>query len=103
MSHIVLIVLVVVALLGAALSFTGRAWSLQGSLVLVCVVLLLMLSGVGCGSTETNGHTLTYRLRDDPQKPKPACLYRFAVDGVLLHEGSIDECPVVPVCQEPTP
>lgn len=55
----------------------------------------------GCASTERNGETLGYRLRDDPERPPPACLYHFTVDGELVVEGAIDECPAVPVCSEP--
>lgn len=94
--HIVLLVLTVVALLSACLAFAGKwPWSLNASVILTCVVLILLLSG--CGSAERNGDTMTFRIRH----AGAACTYRFLVDGEALHFGKIAECPKVPVCEEP--
>lgn len=97
---ILLVGLVVVALLCASLSFAGRPWGQPSATVLLCVVVLLMLL-VGHGCASDSGGTLQLRLRDDPKHPKPACLYRLRIDNRTLHEGSIAECPVVPVCEGP--
>lgn len=73
------------------------------------LLLVAVLAGVvlvlapGCASTRVDGTTMGFRLRDDPKRPAPACLYRHTVDGVLLDEGALDDCPEVPVCREPSP
>lgn len=70
-------------------------------LIVGAVLGLLSILAPGCASTERDGDTLQVRLRDDPQRAKPACLYRIGLDGELIVEGSLDECPAVPVCEEP--
>lgn len=67
------------------------------------LVLLALVTMLGCASSQVDGRTMGFRLRDDPKRPAPACLYRHTVDGVLLDEGSIDSCPEVPVCREVSP
>jgi len=57
----------------------------------------------GCSTIERNGDTLELHLQDDPAKERPACRYRLTIDGELLHEGAIEECPAVPICEEPRP
>lgn len=70
-------------------------------------LLLAILAGViaslliGCSTIERSGETLTFRLRKDPKRPPPACLYELDVDGELLHHGAIGVCPAAPVCEEP--
>lgn len=54
----------------------------------------------GC-ATSDSGSTLAFRLRPDPKRPPPACLYVLEIDGRALHKGSVDVCPVVPVCVSP--
>lgn len=73
-----------------------------GVVTLVLLAIAAMLAP-GCASTQVDGRTMGFRLRDDPKRPAPACLYRHTVDDVLLDEGSLDNCPDVPVCREPSP
>lgn len=80
----------------------GPSGPLTGLLVGVGLGALALVMP-GCGSVERSGRTLTYQLRPDPQRPAPACLYRLSIDGEILHSGSIDECPAVPVCTEVAP
>lgn len=70
-------------------------------LIVGSVLGLLSMIAPGCASTERNGERIGYVLRDDPGRAPPACLYRVTVDGELVVEGAIDECPAVPVCEEP--
>lgn len=55
----------------------------------------------GCSTIERSGDELTFELARHPTKPAPACRYRLTIDGDLVQEGEIDECPAVPACQEP--
>lgn len=66
--------------------------------------LLLALALGGCAwQTRRDGETFELRLKDDPQRPKPACLYRWTLDGELVLEGDLSACPEVPACREVVP
>lgn len=78
-----------------------------GALGLLLLPLVLVLAAVlasGCAwQTRRDGETFALRLRPDPERPKPACLYRWSLDGKLVLEGAMSDCPVVPACMEHTP
>ena len=81
---------------------SGRAG--VGLLAALVVVALVALSLTGCAwQTRRDGETFELRLRDDPARPKPACLYRWTLDGELVLEGDLSACPEVPACREVTP
>lgn len=73
-------------------------------LAALTVVALVALSLTGCAwQTRRDGETFGLQLRDDPERPKPACLYRWTLDGELVLEGAVADCPEVPACREVTP
>lgn len=73
-----------------------------GLLVLPLVLAAVLASGCAW-QTRRDGDTFALRLRPDPARAKPACLYRWTLDGELVLEGAVAECPVLPACSEPTP
>ena len=103
----ILVLLGGLALVGVSVPLRGaRGFARVTALVpmvvtgLLALALLAVLSLVGCASVQQSGERLTFTLRDDPERPAPACLYRVTVDGELVLEGAIAECPAVPVCEE---
>lgn len=85
---------------------SGRAGVglLASLLTLALVPLLLALALGGCAwQARRDGDTFELRLREDPARAKPACLYRWTLDGELVLEGAVAECPAVPACMEVTP
>ena len=103
----ILVLLGGLALVGVSVPLRGaRGFARVTALVpmavtgLLALALLAVLSLVGCASVQQSGERLTFTLRDDPKRPAPACLYRVTVDGELVLEGAIAECPAVPVCEE---
>lgn len=79
----------------------GKGGGGTTGLLVGCILASLAMLAPGCGTVERNGDVLAFQLRPDPERPRPACLYRLTVDGELVHYGAIDECPAVPVCEEP--
>lgn len=80
----------------------GRAGlPLLAALVTLALVLLAVLASGCAWQTRRDGDTFALRLRPDPERPKPACLYRWSLDGELVLEGAVDQCPAVPACMEP--
>jgi len=103
----ILVLLGGLALVGVSVPLRGaRGFARVTALVpmavtgLLALALLAVLSLVGCASVQQSGERLTFTLRDDPERPAPACLSRVTVDGELVLEGAIAECPAVPVCEE---
>ena len=73
-------------------------------LAALALVALAALALGGCAwQTRRDGETFELRLRDDPERPKPACLYRWTLDGELVLEGDLSACPEVPACREVVP
>ncbi len=90
--------------LPSPLTRPGQRGSADVAVLMLAAGLVAVVLALGaCVSTERHGRELRLRLEDDPRRPPPACLYRFTVDGALLHEGAVDECPAAPVCAEPRP
>lgn len=99
------------ALAGLAFWFLGpikspmttpaRGYGRVGVLVVFGLAGLLAALLGGCASQ--NGGKLDLRLRDHATRPQPACLYRFTIDGAVLVEGEVDDCPAVPMCREVRP
>lgn len=97
---------IVVASLGAALPVPDALKRLLGAsgskIVAVLVAGGLLAAGSvlpGC-ATSDSGAKLAFRLRPDPHRPPPACLYVLEIDGRELHKGSVAECPKVPACEQ---
>jgi len=73
-------------------------------LAALALVALAALALGGCAwQTRRDGDTFELRLRPDPERAKPACLYRWTLDGELVLEGAVADCPEVPACREVTP
>lgn len=72
-------------------------------LPLVALALAAVLASGCAWQTRRDGDTFALRLRPDPERPKPACLYRWTLDGELVLEGAVADCPEVPACREVTP
>lgn len=78
--------------------------SALGLLLLPLALVLAAVLASGCAwQTRRDGDTFALRLRPDPARAKPACLYRWTLDGELVLEGAVDQCPAVPACMEVTP
>lgn len=106
----ILVLLGGLALVGVSVPLRGqRGFARVAAIVpmaatgLIALVLLAVLSLVGCASREVRGHELRPVLYDHPTKPPPACLYRVTLDGELVLDADADECPAVPVCRERAP
>lgn len=78
----------------------GKGGGGTTGLLIGCILASLAMLAPGCGTIERNGDVMAFRLRPDPERPKPACLYQLTVDGELVLDGAIAECPAVPVCEE---
>ena len=106
----ILVLLGGLALVGVSVPLRGaRGFARVTALVpmavtgLLALALLAVLSLVGCASREVRGRELRPVIYDHPTKPPPACLYRATIDGELVLDADLDECPAVPVCRERGP
>jgi len=78
----------------------GKGGGGTTGLLVGCILASLSMLAPGCVSAQQSGERLTFALRDDPEHPAPACLYRVTIDDELVLEGAIAECPAVPVCED---
>ena len=69
-------------------------------LLIGCILASLAMLAPGCASREVNGDTMVMTIR---RAPDGSCTYRHTVDKAVISKGVLDECPAVPVCEEPIP
>lgn len=58
------------------------------------LVLLALVTMLGCAGIERSGEVLELRYKPDPKRPPPACLYVMTLDGEVIQRGTVDDCRV---------
>ena len=81
----------------------GKGGGGTTGLLVGCILASLAMLAPGCASREVRGHELRPVLYDHPTKPPPACLYRVTIDGELVLDADLDQCPAAPVCRVTKP